>query len=143
MAKTPEQEVQDPIIQFLINKDAWFIKHKAGSNKVGVPDILCCYGGYFIAIEVKRKSGGKVSARQKFNLNHISENGGIGISANSLDIVKDVFDIIENPTSYRKSDIVHTKMVNGGLGLNSKPEIYSKEPFYGVWNDILYYLVKD
>ena len=33
MAKTPEQEVQDPIIQFLNDKGAWFIKHKAGSNK--------------------------------------------------------------------------------------------------------------
>ena len=76
-------------------------------------------------------------------MNHISENGGIGISANSLDIVKNVFDIIENPTSYRKSDIVHTNMVNGGLGIHTKPEIYSKEQFYGVWNDILYYLVKD
>lgn len=137
--KTPEDKVLDPIMDFLESKDVWFIKHKAGSNNMGIPDLLCCYKSYFIGIEVKRKNKGFVKVQQKLNLNHIAINGGIAVIANDLKIVKNIFDIIDHPQKYYKKDLMYTLYVN--CGFNVMPNVYSDEQFQGVWDDILLKIV--
>lgn len=47
-------------------------------TKSGIPDILCCCNGYFVAVEVKA-SNGKPSELQKRNIEKIYESGGIGM----------------------------------------------------------------
>ena len=47
-------------------------------TKSGIPDILCCLNGKFIAIEVKAESG-KPSELQEYHLRKINEAGGFGI----------------------------------------------------------------
>lgn len=41
----------------------------------GVPDIVCCVAGYFVAFELKRQ-GGKPSKLQLYNIKKITEAGG-------------------------------------------------------------------
>ena len=44
-------------------------------TKSGVPDILACVNGYFVAIEVKAQNG-KPSELQLYNVRKIRESGG-------------------------------------------------------------------
>lgn len=47
-------------------------------TKSGIPDILACVNGYFVAIEVKAQNG-KPSDLQLYNVEKIREAGGIAI----------------------------------------------------------------
>lgn len=72
-----EKQFENKIKAYLKNKGAWYIKYWGGGGftKAGIPDILCCYKGKFIAIEVKAPNG-KASELQLFNLKKIEEAGG-------------------------------------------------------------------
>lgn len=75
-----EKLFENKIKTFLKEEGVWFIKYWAGSKftKDGVPDILACVNGYFVAIEVKAKNG-KPSELQLYNVRKIREAGGIAI----------------------------------------------------------------
>ena len=75
-----EKNFENKIKKFLEAQGAWFIKYWAGAQftKSGIPDILCCVNGYFVAIEVKAKNG-KPSELQLYNVRKIREAGGIAI----------------------------------------------------------------
>lgn len=75
-----EKNFENKIKAFLKEQGAWFIKYWAGSKftKDGVPDILACVNGYFIAIEVKA-SNGKPSELQKYNVRKINKAGGFAM----------------------------------------------------------------
>lgn len=47
-------------------------------QRSGIPDLLCCVNGYFVAIEVKA-SKGKASELQLWNIQKIKEAGGIAL----------------------------------------------------------------
>lgn len=47
-------------------------------QRSGIPDLLCCVNGYFVAIEVKA-SKGKPSELQLWNIKKIKEAGGIAM----------------------------------------------------------------
>ena len=47
-------------------------------TKSGIPDILCCCNGYFVAVEVKAPNG-KPSELQKWNIRDINQCGGYGV----------------------------------------------------------------
>lgn len=59
------------------DEGGWFIKYWAGSQftKSGIPDILACVNGYFVAIEVKGPNG-KPSELQLHTIKKIREAGG-------------------------------------------------------------------
>lgn len=73
-----EKQFENKIKAYLKEKGAWFIKYWAGAQytKSGVPDLLVCYKGKFIAIEVKAENG-KPSELQLYNLRKIEEAGGM------------------------------------------------------------------
>ena len=59
----------------------WHFKHWGGGYaKAGIPDLIGCINGRFVAIEVKA-SNGKVSPLQVRNINRITSAGGYGIVA--------------------------------------------------------------
>lgn len=68
----------------------WFKVHGSNFMVPGIPDLICCYQGRFIGIEVKASSGGIQSEQQKIHERNIKRAGGIYILANSLDSVKEV-----------------------------------------------------
>lgn len=72
-----EKNFENCIKAFLKSEGAWFIKYWAGSQftKSGVPDILACVNGYFVAIEVKGPNG-KPSELQLHTIKKIREAGG-------------------------------------------------------------------
>ena len=90
-----EKQIENTIKKYLASLGVWYIKHHANKfTKVGVPDILACWNGKFVAIEVKTPVG-VLSELQKYNLKAISESGGISIVARSL---QDVKEVIKNDT---------------------------------------------
>lgn len=73
--KTFENKIKD----YLKEKGAWFIKYWGGGQftKAGIPDLLVCYNGKFIAIELKA-SNGKPSLLQIITLEKIRNAAGYG-----------------------------------------------------------------
>ena len=89
-----EQDIQRKIIKYLESVGAYVVKVVA-SNKSGTPDILACYRGIFLAIEVKRpETKTNVSELQEYNIKKIKEAGGIAIVSWDLDAVKAVVERI-------------------------------------------------
>lgn len=89
-----EQDIQRKIIKYLESVGAYVVKVVA-SNKSGTPDILACYRGIFLAVEVKRpETKTNVSELQEYNIKKIKEAGGVAIVSWDLDAVKAVVDDI-------------------------------------------------
>jgi len=85
-----EKSIETKIKQYLTSIGAYHFKYHGGKySRVGVPDIIVCYKGRFIGIEVKNE-GGKLSPLQEINLQLIKNSGGISIIARSLEEVKNV-----------------------------------------------------
>ena len=83
-----EQDIQRKIIKYLESIGAYVVKVVA-SNKSGTPDIIACYRGIFLAIEVKRpETKTNVSELQIYNIKKIKDAGGVAIVSWDLDTVK-------------------------------------------------------
>lgn len=91
-----EQDIQRKIIKYLESIGAYVVKVVA-SNKSGTPDILACYRGIFLAVEVKRpETKTNVSELQEYNIKKIKEAGGVAIVSWDLDAVKATIDDINS-----------------------------------------------
>jgi len=75
-----EAQFQSKVIKFLQEQGIWFIKYWGGGRytRAGVPDLLCCIDGLFVAIELKTNYG-RVSKLQAYTIEQINSSGGIGI----------------------------------------------------------------
>ena len=74
-----EKQFENKIKKFLKFHDIWFTKIWGGGyQKAGIPDILACVNGRFVAIEIKGSSG-KPTELQKYNIKKINECNGVGI----------------------------------------------------------------
>lgn len=72
-----EKNFESKIKKFLNDEGCWFVKFFAnGFTQRGVPDLLCCVNGYFIAIEVKAENGVATDI-QKWNVERIRFAGGM------------------------------------------------------------------
>ena len=89
-----EKCIENKIKSYLTSKGAYHVKYFGNQfSQVGVPDILACYKGRFIAIEVKNETG-KTSPLQDVNLEQIRQAGGISLVARSVEEVQQVLDSI-------------------------------------------------
>lgn len=75
-----EKELQRKVNKYLKSlPKTWFFKVWGGGfQRSGIPDLICCINGVFIAIELKGDDG-KPTELQKMNIRHINEAGGIGV----------------------------------------------------------------
>ena len=74
-----EKNFENRLKKFLEDEGCWFVKFFANAfTKTGVPDLLVCCNGYFVAVEVKAQNG-RPSELQKWNIKKINESCGIGI----------------------------------------------------------------
>lgn len=75
-----EKNFENKIKKFLKDQDCYFIKYWGGGQftKSGVPDLLICCNGYFVAVEVKAENG-KPSELQLWNIEQIKKAGGIAM----------------------------------------------------------------
>jgi len=63
-------------------------EHGGGYSQAGIPDIICCYNGKFVAFEVKAP-GGRVSKLQEYTMEQINKAGGTAVKVTSLtDVIK-------------------------------------------------------
>lgn len=88
-----ESTLQAKILKFLALQDDLFCFKAITTNKRGVPDIICCYKGKFIAFEVKRDTKCKASNLQDFQMWQIKNSGG---SAFVVSSVEEVDSILKN-----------------------------------------------
>ena len=89
-----EKNIENQIKKYLKSKGAYYVKYFGNSySQVGVPDILACYKGRFIGIEVKNEKG-KTSMLQDINLQQIKDAGGISLVARCVEDVSKVIDNI-------------------------------------------------
>lgn len=86
MAKTPEKKVKDAVVKVLKEHDVYyFFPTTFGMGRSGVPDIVCCHGGRFIAIECKAGKG-KTTALQDRELTAIRAAGGTAVVINETNM---------------------------------------------------------
>ena len=85
-----EQYIQRKIIKWL-ESEGYYVVKIISANKAGVPDLLVCVDGKFVAIEVKTpKTKNNVSKLQKYNLEKIKKCGGVAIVAYDVEKVKSI-----------------------------------------------------
>lgn len=84
-----EKSITNEILKYLKSLDYCFAwkEHGGMYGTAGIPDIICCYKGRFIGIEVKRP-GGKVSKLQEITIKKVNVARGISFVAYNLDDVK-------------------------------------------------------
>lgn len=71
-----EKQFQDKVIQFLKINNIYHIKVWGGGfQKAGIPDLLCCIRGKFVALELKTEKGAS-TVLQKYNIYKIQAGGG-------------------------------------------------------------------
>jgi len=89
MAATPEKKVKDKVVAVLKQRGAYyFFPSTFGLGRSGVPDIICCSNGRFLAIECKAGKNTPTPLQIR-EMTAIAEAGGIAIVVNedNLDAV--------------------------------------------------------
>ena len=73
-----EKDFENKIKAFLREQGCWYIKYWAGGGytRAGVPDLLICCNGRFVAVEVKASTG-KPSDLQLKKIRDIRKAGGV------------------------------------------------------------------
>lgn len=75
----PEKLFENKVRKLLESNGAYVVKHfGCAFTKSGVPDLLVCLNGKFLAIEVKAEKG-KASDLQLHNIAQIQASGGIAM----------------------------------------------------------------
>jgi hypothetical protein len=94
MATTPEKKVKDQVVKVLKAFGAYyFFPATHGYGRSGVPDIVCCYKGRFVAFECKA-GGNKCTTLQLKEIDAICMAGGEAyvIKEDNVDLVRAVLE---------------------------------------------------
>lgn len=79
MALTPEGKVKAKVVKILREEGVYyFFPATHGYGRSGVPDIICCVAGKFLAIECKA-GGNKPTALQVREIETIRQAGGVAV----------------------------------------------------------------
>ena len=82
-----EKNIQSKILKNLKSQGYYAVKMIL-SSKNGVPDILSCINGKFVAFEVKDGQKGVVTELQNYNISKIIESGGYAFVVRTFDDYK-------------------------------------------------------
>ena len=85
-----EKDITNKILKYLKTQDKCycFKEHGGSYGSAGIPDIICCYHGRFVAFEVKTEKG-RTTKLQDINIRNIHKADGVALVVRSLDEVKD------------------------------------------------------
>lgn len=90
-----EKNIENKIKSYLKSKGAYCIKYHGNQfSQVGVADLLVCYKGRFLAIEIKNETG-KTSPLQEANILMVKRAGGISFVARSVEDVERIIEDID------------------------------------------------
>ena len=102
-----EKNFENRLKKFLEDEGCWFVKFFANAyTKSGIPDLLVCCNGYFVAIEVKAPNG-RPSELQKRNVREINECCGIGVV-----LYPSQFDDFKELIKWLKADVYNNPFEN-------------------------------
>jgi len=90
-----ESKLQQRVMEYLKTRGIYHIK-VIQATKTGIPDIICCLNGKFVAIELKspKKHTDKL---QEYNIKRIQESWGIAFCSDNYDeIIKSIELILTN-----------------------------------------------
>ena len=86
MAKTPEGAVKADVKKILEEYGVWFFMPAThGYGRSGVPDFICCFLGFLIAIETKAGDN-ELTALQKREIKRIKDAGGYALTINEANL---------------------------------------------------------
>lgn len=98
MAKQKEGSLQERIQQFIERQGGYCFKnHGDMTTEPGRPDIVCCYKGLFVGIEVKVDDN-EPSRQQGIHCRNIWKSKGIAFITWDLETVKIIFSFINRWT---------------------------------------------
>ena len=84
--RTPEGKVKDKVVKILKQYGVYyFFPVTGGFGMSGIPDIICCHNGRFIAIECKAGKN-KTTALQDAHLARIRAAGGVAVVINEENV---------------------------------------------------------
>ena len=86
-----EKEIQNEIVDYLKQNRIFFFQNYAD----GLPDIIICYKGRFIGLELKKPKTGRAQGHQKIISKEIRKSGGISAFPTSLTEVKRILKKID------------------------------------------------
>jgi Holliday junction resolvase len=104
-----EKAIEDKIKDYLFQKGIYHFKiHGSKFMPAGLPDIVCCFRGSFLGIEVKRPGAkNEQSEQQKVHERNIIKSGGTYLLVDSLEEVVDYIssreEIFEKGTDIKNS----------------------------------------
>ena len=79
MARTPEGAVKAAVKKFLAAQGVYyFMPVSNGMGRHGIPDVICCVNGRYLAIECKAGKG-KPTALQEREMQNIVASGGLAV----------------------------------------------------------------
>ena len=86
MASTPEAKVKAAVVKILKERGVYyFFPATGGYGRSGVPDIVCCVNGHFLAIECK--AGNNIpTALQLAEMSRIQDAGGLPLVIHETNI---------------------------------------------------------
>ncbi|MBQ7574012.1 MAG: VRR-NUC domain-containing protein [Clostridia bacterium] len=95
-----EKYITNKILKYLRSLEyCYCFKEYGGSyGSSGIPDIICCYHGYFVAFEVKTAKG-RTTALQDVSIRNINKAGGRAVVVRSVDEVKAVLEELDTKRS--------------------------------------------
>jgi Holliday junction resolvase len=83
-----EKNFENKIKRHIESVGGYLVKYFANRmTKVGIPDLLTCVNGYFLAIEVKAENG-RPSDLQIYNIEKIRKSGGFAVIVKPHDFEK-------------------------------------------------------
>jgi hypothetical protein len=86
VASTPEAKVKAAVVKILKERGVYyFFPATGGYGRSGVPDIVCCVNGHFLAIECK--AGNNIpTALQLAEMSRIQDAGGLPLVIHETNI---------------------------------------------------------
>ena len=86
-----EKEITAQIMRYLKTVPGCFAwkEHGGPHGTAGIPDIICCYRGRFVGLEVKTPSG-KLSKLQEITIQKIRATKGLAFKVTSVEEVKEI-----------------------------------------------------
>ena len=87
-----EKDITAAIMRYIKTVPGCFAWKEHGGiyGTAGLPDIICCYNGRFVAFEVKTKSG-KLTKIQETTITKIKAAKGEAFKVTSVEEVKEIF----------------------------------------------------
>jgi hypothetical protein len=92
-----EKNITNKIMKYLKSQDYCFCfkEHGGRYGTSGVPDIICCYRGKFIAFEVKTPDG-KLTRLQQETIDKINAAGGKAFKVTGVDEVESIIESLKS-----------------------------------------------